>query len=120
VFKLLLSALLLFCSPGEVPCQFVVLSELLNGIELAGKRHFIVGGVYTGVAGATDKNALIEQFPRVVLSEKAAPVYFAWYQVVECQRQFAGTQTADARPVVSGICCNVVLSIFSIHVRYYD
>jgi hypothetical protein len=103
-----LSALLLFCRPGEVPRQFDVLSELLNGIELAGKRHFIVGGVYTGVAGATDKNALIEQFPRVVFPEKAASVYFTWYQMVECQRQFAGTQAAGARSVVSGIGGNVV------------
>lgn len=84
--------------------QFCILPELFDGIELPRQCHFIIYGMNTFVAGATDKNTFIQLLAAVILLKKAAPVYLTRYQVMEGQRLFAITQAADIRALMPGIC----------------
>lgn len=113
------SALFLFGCPGKVFCQLVILSELFDGVELSGQCHFVVNGMNALVAGTADKNALIQHVAVVVLLEITAPVNLARNQVMKGQRQFPEAQAAGLRPIVAGVCGNIVRRVVSAHIRDY-
>lgn len=113
------STLFLFCCPGKVPAQFAVLSELIEGVELACQCHFIVGGMYALVTGPANENALIQFIAAEVLLKITASMDFAWNQVMKSQVNMPETQTTGRRSLVPGVGGDVIVYMVSIHIHGY-